>query len=261
MQDGRHRPRARSRRARRAATATRAARLGATLVGGALLLGGVHTAAAKTKPARANKKQLSEAGIDDPRARELPTRHRLRLAINADYTRLSKACANGGAPCTRFHYAPLMLDFGYQLQFLKYLMFRPSIAAGANVANSRNAMPAVLKPALKAGFQHKLFGIAFGYSYSWPFPATVDATGKAVPIGQPVLWNQHAFDTELSFTSRLDRTAITFAVTASAVKANLLHFDLDKTRWFFRLGLTGGVFFDVGKGRKKSTKNSTKRRR
>ncbi len=227
----------------------------AALAGGALLLGAPRTAEAKR--ARVSKQQLSDAGIDDPRARELPTRHRLRLVLHADYTRLSKAC-DGNAMCTRFQYAPLMLDFGYQLQFLKYLMFRPSIAAGANVANSRNAMPAVIKPALKAGFQHKLFGIAFGYSYSWPVPARVDATGKAVQIGQPVLWNQHAFDTELSFTSRLDRTAITFAVTLSAVNANLLHFDLDKTRWFFRLGLTGGVFFDVGKNRKKK---KSKRRR
>ncbi|MCA9714946.1 MAG: hypothetical protein KC468_09700 [Myxococcales bacterium] len=208
---------------------------------------------ASAREQRASKQELTESGIEDPRRRELPSRHRLRLVLHADYVRLSKAC-NGAGECRRFHYAPLMLDFGYQLQFLKYLMFRPSVAAGANVANSRNAMPAMLKPALKTGFQHRLFGLALGYSYTWPFPATIDATGNAVPIGQPVLWNQHAFDAEVSFTSRIDRTAITFAITTSAVNANLLHFDIDKTRWFFRLGLTGGVFFDVGKNRKRKRK-------
>jgi hypothetical protein len=209
------------------------------------------TAPARAKsPKRATRAELAEAGLDDPRSRQWPRRHRLRLTIHADWVRLSSACGSNGK-CTRFHYAPMMLDFGYQLQFLRMFMLRPSLALGGNVANSRNAMPAMVKPAFKLGFQHKLFGVAAGYSYTQPFPTQVDAVDAFGGPVQPVIQKQHAFDGEFSFTSRIERTALTFALTISALNAQLVHADIDRYRWFARLGFAAGFMFDVGKKKKK----------
>ncbi|HFE45553.1 MAG TPA: hypothetical protein ENJ18_08665, partial [Nannocystis exedens] len=92
--------------------------------------------------------ELAHEGIDDPRLRKLPRRHRFRLALMTDYVRATKACNADGSRCTRFHYAPLLLDFAYQLQFLRYAMVRPSLGLGGNVGNNRNAVPVAIQPAI-----------------------------------------------------------------------------------------------------------------
>ena len=92
-----------------------------------------------------------------------------------------------------------MIDIAYQLQFLRYLMIRPSLAIGYNVANTRNAMPGVLQPGIFTGYQGKLLGIAGGYTFIQPvgaFDGTLRVDGvthelariAGVTEHQDVLW-------------------------------------------------------------------------
>ena len=202
-------------------------------------------------PARAGGRQLGEEGLTDPRERELPARHRLRVAVVADWVRATQAC--GGAPtrCQRFHFAPLLLDVAYQLQFLKYAMFRPSVGIGYNVANSRNAMPAVLQPSIFVGYQGRLVGAAAGWSFLFPFPTVADNTDGHGGLGQPALWGNHALQAELSLTSRLDRGALNFGLRVGAMRTHLLHLNLDFKRWYPILTFSLGWFFEVGKRRQR----------
>lgn len=196
-------------------------------------------------------RDLGNEGLSDPRARPLPPRHRLRVGLLADWVRASQAC--GGTPmrCQRFHFAPLLLEVAYQWQFVKYAMFRPSLGVGYNVANSRNAMPAILQLGLHAGYQGRLVGAAAGWSFIFPFPATANETDGHQGLAQPVLWGNHALQVEVSLTSRVDRGALSFGVRVGAMRTHLIHLNLDFERWFPIVTFNLGWFFDLGPERRR----------
>ena len=202
---------------------------------------------------RASKAELAAAGLTDPRGRPEPPRHRLRLAILSDYVRASAALGRDGT-VTRFHYATLMLDLAYQVQVFRYAMIRPSFAIGGNVANSRNAMPAAIQPGLFAGYQGALLGVAAGYSFLMPFPATIGVNDGHGGPTQPVLYNNHLLQGEVSLTTKVDRGALNFAIRFGGVKSHLIHLDLDKKRWSGMLTLSAGWFFDLGARRRRNTR-------
>lgn len=191
------------------------------------------------------KKEFDESeGFEDPRTRDLPRTHRFRLALDGYYIRLTKAADENGNS-QRFHYAPLMLDLAYQAQFAKYMMARIAFAFGGNVANSRNAMPMVILPKAYLGFQGKLFGFAAGYGFMYPFPQIPNNTdGRAMSLGQPVISNNHVITGEASFTTRVDRIALTLAIGGAAVRSQLSHYDLSGTRWNPMLTISFGAYFD-----------------
>ena len=202
---------------------------------------------------RYSKSELSAAGLTDPRARPAPPRHRLRLALLSDYTRASSALGRDGK-ITKFHYATLMLDLAYQVQVFKYAMIRPSIALGGNVANSRQAMPGAFQPGLFAGYQGALLGVAAGYSFLMPFPATIGINNGHGGATQPVLNNNHLLQGEVSLTTRVDRGALHFALRYGGVRSHLIHLDIDKKRWAGVLTLSAGWFFDLGARRRRNTR-------
>jgi hypothetical protein len=184
-------------------------------------------------------------GEVDPRARTLPRKHRFRLAIHSQYVRLTKTLNPVTNETTRFHFAPLMLDLAYQAQFLKYVMVRLAVAAGGNVANTRNAMPGVLFPQAYVGVQTKIMGIAFGYGFDWTIPPTIGAAAPGTnSLEQPVIQRNHVVMGELSATSKIDRVALTFSLAIGGVKSQLTHFETFNNRFRFFLGLQAGMFFD-----------------
>lgn len=190
--------------------------------------------------------ELSEAGLTDPRARPKPPRHRIRLALLSDYVRLSAAQANDGR-VTRFHFATLMIDVAYQVQLLKVMMVRPSFAFGGNVANSRNAMPVVIQPGIFAGYQGALLGAAIGYTFIQPLGSTIGVdNGHPGGLIQPVIDKNHAFQVELSLTTKVDRGALNFAVRGGVVSSHLYHLTLDDRGGRFVLTLSAGWFFELG---------------
>jgi hypothetical protein len=197
-------------------------------------------------------RDLGSEGLTDPRVRQLPARHRLRLALVADWVRASQACDDNPMRCQRFHFAPLLLDVAYQLQFLKYAMFRPSLAFGYNVGNSRNAMPAIFQPSLFAGYQGKLFGAAAGWSFILPFPTTVNQTDGHQGLAQPSLWANHSVQVELSLTSRLDRGALNFGLRVGGMHTHLRHLNLDLKKWYPILTFSLGWFFDFSRARRRN---------
>lgn len=207
-------------------------------------------------PARArgpSEAQLAEEGLSDPRARALPTRHRLRVAIVADWVRASKACTPDLKRCQRFHFAPLLLDIAYQAQIFGRAMVRPSLGIGINVGNSRNAMPVILQPSLFAGYQGKLLGAALGYAFIFPFPATANNTDGHQGLAQPVLWKNHVIAVEASLTSRLDRVALQFALRVGGMHTELNHLNIEgRKRWYPILTFSAGVFFDLGQRKKRA---------
>jgi hypothetical protein len=210
---------------------------------------GVAAALAFPPNARAadKKREFDESGgFVDPRKRKLPRTHRFRVALSSNYIRLSAASDMEGNR-TQFHYAPLMVDLGYQAQFAKYLMARIAFAFGGNIANSRNAMPLVILPKAYFGFQGKLFGLAATYGFMYPFPQIPEADdGHQDSLGQPVIDNNHVVGGEASFTTRVDRVALSLAVGGAAVNSQLQHYDLSGARWYPMLILGFGVYFDGG---------------
>ena len=127
-------------------------------------------------------------GETDPRVKPMPRTHRFRLTLHASWVRLSQTLNPATGEFERFHFAPMMLDMGYQAQFLKYVMVRIAVAVGYNVANTRNSMPVSVFPQAYAGVQTKIFGAAFGYGFDWTIPP-VDGASAAVStaIAQPVI--------------------------------------------------------------------------
>lgn len=217
----------------------------------AALASSVGLAAPVAAAARPTTAQLADEGLDDPRARTLPRRHRLRIGLLSDWVRGSKACTGGGR-CERFHFAPLMIEIGYQAQILRRFMIRPSIAFGGNVANTRNAMPLVLQQNIFAGYQGALLGAAAGYSHILPFPTTINATDGHMGLAQPGFVANHVVSGELSLTTRFaDRSSLFFAVRLGGMKTHLMHLDIDKHRWFFILGFNAGWYIDLGRGRRR----------
>ena len=200
-------------------------------------------------PRRSGRRTFDESGgAQDPRKADLPRKHRLRLGVTSSYIRLSAAQSSNSGRTERFHYAPLMLDVGYQLQFLRYMMFRPALAVGANVANSRYAMPIALSPRAFFGYQGRLFGFALGYVYYSPLDPLITvengSDGRSGSIGGPIIRANHSVQGELSFTSRIDRVALYFALGAGATRTKLRHFSLAIDSWRFTMSFSAGVFFD-----------------
>lgn len=216
-------------------------------LGATVFAGSAHAATNSALAADSEEESEEfEAVVKDPRKRTPPRRHRFRLAFQLDYVRLSAAIDDDGNT-QRFHYLPLQLDFGYQLQFLRYMMIRPSLAIGANPANTLEGMPAVVQPQLFGGYQGRAFGVAFGYGWLFPFPARTNVISDTRGgLGQPIITNNHAVRGELSYTTRVDRGALSFALRLGGLKSHIQHYELDETGWRFMLGLNIAWFFGDG---------------
>lgn len=227
---------------RRVRCAGRQVRAGAL----ALAMSATFAAPAMAAPRRATTAELAEDGLTDPRTRNQPPRHRIRLSLLSDYMRGSAAKTKDGH-VTRFHFAPLMIDIAYQLQFLRYLMIRPSLAIGYNVANTRNAMPGVIQPGIFTGYQGKLLGVAGGYTFIQPLGAVIGVdNGHPGGLVQPVLDKNSALQLEVSLTTKVDRGALNFAVRFGAVSSHIYHLEIDKRRWSSVITLSAGWFFELG---------------
>ena len=192
---------------------------------------------------RPSQAELAEAGLRDPRAASQPRRHRLRLALLTDYVRTTQACNGAMTRCERFHFAPLVVDLAYQLQFLRYLMLRASLGVGGNAGNTRHAMPAIVQPGAHVGYQGAVLGAAFGYSYIAAFPARANADNGRGGLGQPLLQRNHVVAGELSVTTRIDRGALNLALRVGGMKTHLTHFNIDRVRWYPIVTFSAGWFF------------------
>lgn len=213
--------------------------------------------AAPSAPALAD--ELGE-GVYDPRKRRPPRTHRFRMGFQMDYVRLSAAQDQDTGEVQRFHYLPLQLDLAYQGQFFKHFMVRPSLALGFNPANTMESMPAVVHPQLFAGYQGRAFGTALGYGYLHPFPAVKDLVSNTRGgLGQPIITANHAIRVELSYTTRVDRGALSFALRMGGVKSHIQHYDLDERGWRFMVGLNLGWYF--GDGHKSAEREQERRER
>lgn len=240
----------RSRRASASSGRRRAGRRRWPAAALALALAAASTPALAAR-GRVTTAELAEEGLTDPRLAKLPRRHRFRLALVADYVRTTRACNADATRCTRFQFVPLTVDFAYQLQFLRYVSFRASLGLGPNVANSRHAMPFAIHPGGYLGVQTSLFGAGFMYSYILVVPARANADNGRGGLGEPLLWNDHLVQGELSLTTRIDRGALNFGLRVGGMKTHLTHYDLDRVRWFPVVTFSLGWFF--GPRRQKET--------
>ena len=230
--------------------------LGSTVASLAIAVGAGPVRAAKSdEPGEVN------VGFIDPRMRQLPRRHRFRLGLEVDYVRLSQAVDMDTGKAQRFHWVPLQLDFAYQLQFLKYMMLRPSLAIGANVGNSMEAMPMVIHPQFHFGYQGAILGVALGYGWSTPPIQRKDAVSKVRHgLGEPLITNNHHVGGEISATTRIDSGALSFQLRLAGVSSRLRHFDLDNRRWHFMLMFNAGWYFGTGKKQAQRQRERQQRR-
>lgn len=207
---------------------------------------------------RKSAEGLEEQGFEDPRFRTLPRRHRFRLGLQLEYIRLSAALDSRDMSVTRYHYLPLAIDAAYQLQFAKYLMVRPSLAFGANVFNTTEAMPLVIHPQLHAGYQGSMFGVALGYGFFTPPIRNKDARSEIRDDpGQPLILNNHHIGAEVSLTTRIDRGALSFQFRFAGVTSRTQHFDVDRRRWRPMIMFNIGWYF--GDGRKAAERRRARR--
>ena len=195
----------------------------------------------------------------DPRRQTLPRTHRFRLAAESGWIRLTALTDTNTGEVKRYHFAPLMLNMGYQAQFLRYATVRLSAGVGPNVANSNTAMSLVVNPKALAGFQGRYLGVLVGYGFMLPIPASINARGQD-GLEQPVIWNNHQVGGELSFTSRVDRVALSFAAGFAMSFSRLSHTQdfSDTLRYYPMLTLGAGVYFDgsIRRARKKKREAS-----
>ena len=202
----------------------------------------------------------TEEGFSDPRRLRLPRTHRARLGLQIDYVRLSAAADADSGETQQFHYAALQLDVAYQAQFLKFVMVRPSLALGGNVANSMEAMPLVIHPQLFTGYQGAILGVAFGYGYFQPLIARQDVISNTRGgLGQPIAVHNHHVGGEVSATTRIDRGALSVQLRMGGVSSRTQHFELDRRRWRFMLSFNAGWYF--GTGRKQAERRRERERR
>ncbi|MBL4685433.1 MAG: hypothetical protein JKY37_12635 [Nannocystaceae bacterium] len=234
----------------------------------AALIGGVclatmalvpNVAAAKGK----GEESLEEAGFFDPRKRQPPATHRFRLGLSVYYVRLSAAVDPATGESQRFHYAPLGLSAAYQAQFARWMMVRPELVLGANVANTMEAMPLLIHPQLHLGYQGSVMGVAFGYGWFSPPIQNKDAISDVRDgLGQPVITNNHHLGGEVSVTTRVDRGALSFQFRVHGVKSRTQHFELDNKRWRPMIMVNLGWYFGNGdKQRKRAASRKLDRRR
>ncbi len=225
----------------------------------ALADGGVST---KKKRSRRFKDETDpETGYVDPRARRLPRTHRFRLGLEAWYVRLSRITTDDGRS-ERFHLAPLGIDVAYQVQFLKYLMARPSFSFGINTANTFAAMPYHVHPKLHLGYQGKLVGVAVGYGYFTPVYYLIDQVDPVRGgLPEPVVRNNHHIDAEISFTTRDFHGALSFILRVGAVYSTLDHAQRRGERgWRPMVTFNLGWFFgETERGRKRRLAREARR--
>jgi hypothetical protein len=210
--------------------------------------------------AAAAEPSVEDPTFVDPRKRQLPPTHRFRLGLEVGYMRLSAAVdADDPSNEQRFHLVPLLASFAYQAQFLKRAMIRPELALGTNLGNSIEAMPFLINPKLYVGYQGALVGVAIGYGYFHPIPARKDVVSEnRGGLGQPVTLHNHQIGGELSFTTRVDKGAISFILRAGGVNGRTQHFELDKRRWRFMFTFNLGWYF--GTGEKQRARQEQRRR-
>jgi hypothetical protein len=195
----------------------------------------------------------------DPRRRQLPPTHRFRLGVEFAYMRLSSAIDADSGEKQRFHYIPLLADFAYQAQFLKYLMVRPSLGIGTNTSNTLEAMPLVIHPQLHLGYQGAIVGAALGYGFFQPLIQRKDViSASRGGLGEPIITNNHHIGGELSFTTRVDRGALSIILRVAGVRSHLQHFELDRPKsWRAMLTLNLGWYF--GDGSKQRARQKARR--
>lgn len=181
--------------------------------------------------------QTDEQGDSfDPRKRKYPRTHRFRMGVQIDYVRLTQAIDQNTGETTRFHFAPLQLDFAYQAQFLKFMMVRPSFAIGGNVANTAESMPLILHPQLYTGYQGPLFGAALGYGYIGVPIVSKDALSdiRGGPP-RPIITGNHHLGVELSLTTRVHKRSksspgagqLSVILRLGAIRSHLQHLATD----------------------------------
>jgi hypothetical protein len=195
----------------------------------------------------------------DPRKRVPPPRHRFRLGLELGYMRLSAAIDADTGEKQRFHYIPLLADFAYQAQFLRYMMVRPSLAMGTNVGNTVEAMPIIIHPQIHSGYQGSIVGAAFGVGYFSSLINRKDViSAQRGGLGEPVSLNNWHVGGELSFTTRIDRGALSVILRGMGVNGRTQHFELDKRRWRFMFTFNIGWYF--GDGHKQLARQQERRR-
>jgi hypothetical protein len=213
------------------------------MVGAHVALGG-----AMLVPSAAIAKPIEDPTFVDPRRRQLPPTHRFRLGVEFAYMKLSSAIDADTMKTQRFHYIPMLADFAYQAQFLKYMMVRPSLGFGTNVGNTLEAMPIVIHPQLHVGYQGAMFGAAFGYGFFQPLIQRKDVVSASRGgLGQPIIVNNHHVGGEVSFMTRVDRGAFSVILRFAGVRSHLQHFELDKPKsWRAMITLNLGWYFGDG---------------
>lgn len=195
----------------------------------------------------------------DPRRRQLPPTHRFRLGVEFAYMRLSSAVEADTGEKQRFHYIPLLADFAYQAQFLKFMMVRPSLGLGTNVGNTLEAMPIIIHPQLHLGYQGAIVGAAFGYGFFQPLIQRKDVVSASRGgLGEPIITNNHHVGGELSFTTRVDRGALSIILRFAGVRSHLQHFELDKPK-SWRAMFTFNIGWYFGDGSKQRARQRARR--
>ncbi len=167
----------------------------------------------------------------------------------------------GDGTTQRNHLAPIGLDLAYQVQFLKLMMARLSFALGVNAANTNTAMPVHVHPKIHAGYQGKLVGVAIGYGYFTPVYYQGDAIDP-VRGGAPqaISLHNHHIDLELSFTTRVDRGALSFILRGGAVNTQLWNADIQgKRSW--RPMITGNFGWFFGESKRAKQRREARRKR
>jgi len=195
--------------------------------------------------------RAADEGFVDPRKAKLPGPHRFRLGLEFMYIRLTRAIGDDGRR-QRFHFAPIMIEAAYHGQFVKYLMVRPSVAIGANAGNSWAAMLFIIHPALHIGYQGPRLGVAAGYGWFSPLVYLANAIDPVRGgLGAPAILNNHHVNGEISLTTKVDRGAIYVAARFGAVTSHVIHYDIDKRRWFPLVMASVGWYFGDGSKQKK----------
>lgn len=209
------------------------------------------------------RKKVDDPTFTDPRKAPLPGRHRFRLGVEVIYQRLSAGIDPDTGAAQRYHFTPILVDFAYHLQIVKRMMIRPSFALGPNVANSRNAMPFVVHPALYVGYQGRMFGIAAGYGWYQSVILVKDAMNAIRnDVGQPIITNNNHVGGELSLTTRVHGGAISVAARFGMTWSHIQHFsELDKRDWYPALMFYGGWYFGDGNGSLKKAREARRRAR
>lgn len=210
-------------------------------------------------PTSAHAKPGDDPTFIDPRVRQPPPTHRFRLGLELGYMRLSAAIDAKTMKTQRFHYVPLLADFAYQAQFLKYLMARPSLAIGTNVGNTLEAMPMIIHPQFHTGYQGSIVGAALGFGWFHPLINRKDViSAQRGGLGEPVSLNNWHVGGEVSFTTRIDKGALSIILRGMGVNGRTMHFELDKRRWRFMFTFNLGWYF--GDGSKQRARQAERRR-